>query len=195
MPQCDKCKSPHLVVRSTHSGGVLGCLDCGYWFPVPLCNCAPRPPARRSSSHACSCGRESGPASTGTSAVVLTIADEESLLSLHRSMRNIPHTLITEVDPPYHGQAMAIGALVSNRAEIPSLRLACHYLSSIHVVVCAGVAQRKSARRFPKGLIPRGRWLKCHPPAYIFRGSSLPSRAPPRLRVGGEGWFDSIPWS
>lgn len=64
---------------------------------------------------------ESGPASTGTSAVVLTVADEESLLSLHRSMRSIPHTLIKEVDPPYHGQAMAIGALVSDRSEIRKL--------------------------------------------------------------------------
>ncbi len=64
---------------------------------------------------------ESGPASTGTYAVVLTVADEASLVSLDQRLRHIPHTLIRESDSPYGGQAMAIGALVSNRAEIRKL--------------------------------------------------------------------------
>ena len=61
---------------------------------------------------------ESGPSSSGTNAVVLTTADEASLLSLDLKLRHIPHTLIREPDLPYHGEAMAIGCLVSDRTEI-----------------------------------------------------------------------------
>lgn len=54
---------------------------------------------------------ESGPATSGTYAVVLGVPDEGTLLELHARLTyfRVPHVLIREPDPPYLGAAMAIG--------------------------------------------------------------------------------------
>ena len=54
---------------------------------------------------------ESGPATSGTYAVVLAAPDEQALLDLHERLAysNVPHVLIREPDAPYLGAAMAIG--------------------------------------------------------------------------------------
>jgi len=49
------------------------------------------------------------PVPSGTSAVVLAVADEEGLRRLSEALGAIPHKVVRESDPPYTGQLMAIG--------------------------------------------------------------------------------------
>jgi len=63
----------------------------------------------------------------GTFAVVLTVPDESALLQLQQRLvdSGVDHTLIRENDPPYAGQATALGAA-------PALRRACkRYFSAL----------------------------------------------------------------
>lgn len=53
---------------------------------------------------------ESGPAGPGTTAVVLQVEGQDALLRLSASLEE-PHTIFFESDPPYVGQAMALGLL------------------------------------------------------------------------------------
>lgn len=54
---------------------------------------------------------ESGPATSGTHAVVLAAPSEASLLALHERLSyfQIPHVLIREPDAPYFNAATALG--------------------------------------------------------------------------------------
>jgi hypothetical protein len=61
---------------------------------------------------------------SGTYAVVLQVPTEADLLMVAYglAMARIEHTLILENDPPYNGQAMAIGlAPTTDRARLKSL--------------------------------------------------------------------------
>jgi len=54
---------------------------------------------------------ESGPATSGTHAVVLAASSEDALLALHERLSyfQIPHVLIREPDFPYNNAATALG--------------------------------------------------------------------------------------
>ena len=54
---------------------------------------------------------ESGPATSGTHAVVLAASSEDALLALHERLSyfQIPHVLIREPDAPYLNAATALG--------------------------------------------------------------------------------------
>lgn len=58
------------------------------------------------------------PLPEGTYAIALQTQDEAELLALHTVLESasIPHKLIIEEDPPYAGQAMAIGIQPMDRA-------------------------------------------------------------------------------
>lgn len=64
------------------------------------------------------------PIPEGTYAYCLSVPDEGSLRSLSEKLRNrgCPHVLIFEPDPPYDGQAMAIGCVpTEDRTKIRRL--------------------------------------------------------------------------
>ena len=59
----------------------------------------------------CHAAGETGPATTGTHAVILAIPNEQSLLQLAErlSLKGLDFHLIHEPDAPWNGQAMALG--------------------------------------------------------------------------------------
>jgi hypothetical protein len=66
-----------------------------------------------------------GPVPPGTHAVVLAAKDEAELhcLSTRLSAADVPHVLITEPDPPFNGQATALGIQPMERERLrPFLR-------------------------------------------------------------------------
>lgn len=71
---------------------------------------------------------ESGPADPGTIAVVLQVTDEAELMALFAELdTNDQHTpyLVREPDPPWNGQAMALGFLTPHgkSSAVQHLRL------------------------------------------------------------------------
>jgi len=65
---------------------------------------------------------ESGPAVTGTTAVVLGVPNETALrrLIIALNYSNASYTVIKEPDPPWNGQTMAIG-IAPTDSRIPIL--------------------------------------------------------------------------
>ena len=65
----------------------------------------------------------SGALPNGTRAVVLAARDEAHLHELHHTLlgAGIPHKLICEPDPPWNGQAMAIGITPCPRDAVRKL--------------------------------------------------------------------------
>lgn len=63
---------------------------------------------------------ESGPAISGTYAVVLSVPDESALLALSNRLTeaNVFHHLIREPDAPYNGAAMTLGVPPGSRDNL-----------------------------------------------------------------------------
>ena len=63
---------------------------------------------------------ESGPAETGTVAVALQVPYEHKLVALSERLErhDIEHVLIREPDPPWNGQAMALGVRPTDRGKV-----------------------------------------------------------------------------
>lgn len=63
------------------------------------------------------------PLSPGEYALALKVRDEEHLLEISRLLfsNGIKHKLIKETDPPYEGQAMAIGCAPCEREGLKRL--------------------------------------------------------------------------
>jgi peptidyl-tRNA hydrolase len=76
----------------------------------------------------------SGDLSPGTYAIVLGVAGERELVELAAKLEaaGVGHRVITESQPPYSGQAMAIGVEPGPRSELRRL------FSSIPLAGCRG---------------------------------------------------------
>jgi Peptidyl-tRNA hydrolase PTH2 len=90
--------------------------------------------------------------SRSTYAVALQVPDEAELraLSARLAAGKIAHTLIIEEDPPYAGQAMAIGILPTDRKRLKP------FLSTYALVAQSGRAPRVMTSEAP-GSNPGGR--------------------------------------
>lgn len=95
-----------------------------------------------------------------TYAIALHVADEAELRALAQRLTEatIAHVLVIEEDPPYAGQAMAIGLLPTDRKRLKP------YLSSYALVAQPGRASRVMTSKVP-GSNPGERATSSHPAA------------------------------
>ena len=82
----------------------------------------------------CHASGETGPATVGTYAVILSVQDESAIhaLSAILSEKGVDHHVVYEPDPPYLGQAMAIGLPPGDRCKaLAGLPLYTHTKESL----------------------------------------------------------------